>query len=122
LENWRLGNGDTALPDKENNITWYHENPSYADPHMSGFIFGGTIEGKGLVSQEHTTLQSARAATSQLISIYPLTTRNVTKNNWLSQLNKQVAKLNLLAGTNTFGTSAMVGPILASKLDIHSRR
>ncbi|HKB45473.1 MAG TPA: DUF5703 domain-containing protein [Chitinophagaceae bacterium] len=96
LENWRLGNGDTALPGKENKITWYHENPSYADPHIRGFIFGGTIEGKGLVNQDHVTLQSAKEGTSQLISIYPLTTRNVTKDNWLSQLNKQVAKLNLL--------------------------
>jgi len=96
LENWRLGTGDAILPDEENEITWYHENPFYADPHLRGFIFGGRIEGEGLVHHDSVTLQSARAGTSQLVSIYPLTTSEVTKDNWLSRLNKQVAKLGSL--------------------------
>ncbi|MEI9943420.1 MAG: DUF5703 domain-containing protein [Chitinophagaceae bacterium] len=96
LENWRMGSGDTTLTNKENKITWYHENPSNSDPHIRGFIFGGSIEGKGLVSQDNVTLESANAGTSQLISIYPLTTKNLTKENWLSRLNNQVIKLNQL--------------------------
>ena len=96
LENWRLGNGDTVLPDNEDKITWYHENASYADPHLQGFIFGGRIEGQGLVKKDSVTLQSTGTSTSQLISIYPLTTKGVVKDNWLSQLDKQVAKISLL--------------------------
>lgn len=93
LENWRLGNGDTALPGKENKITWYHENPSYADRHLQGFTFGGIIKGNGLVSLDDLTLQSAKATTSQLISIYPSTTKNLTSNQWLSGLNKEVERI-----------------------------
>ena len=68
LENWRLGNGDTALPGKENKITWYHENPPYADPHLRGFIFGGTIEGKGLANldQVHSSICPGRYFTINL--------------------------------------------------------
>ncbi|HTJ51111.1 MAG TPA: DUF5703 domain-containing protein [Cyclobacteriaceae bacterium] len=63
---------------------------------MRGFIFGGRIEGYGFVNQDSVTLQTSSAATSQVISIYPLTTRGITKDQWLSQLNKQVDKLSLL--------------------------
>jgi alpha-L-fucosidase 2 len=96
LDNWRIGKGDTILPGQANKITWYHQNPRYADPHLQGFIFGGTIKGKGLVSKDDTELQSGKPANTQLISIYPLTTKNRRQDQWLSQLDKQVTAADAL--------------------------
>jgi hypothetical protein len=97
LENWRLGHGDIALAEKDNRITWYHQNHEKSDPHLRGFIFGATITGQGLVrQQDNLTLQSARPQSSHVISIYPQTTRNMSPEQWLSQLNGGVKKIESL--------------------------
>jgi hypothetical protein len=92
LDNWRLGRGDTILAGLKNTITWYHQNPSYPDPHLQDFIFGAQVSGKGLVSKDDTTLQSKEAVNRQLISVYPLTVNKGNADQWLSRLNKQVAQ------------------------------
>jgi alpha-L-fucosidase 2 len=96
LDNWRAGNGDIILPNQENKISWYHQNPDYADPHLKGFVFGGAIKGKGLVAKDDTTLQTNTAVNTQLISVYPLTTKDLTADQWLTQLNKQTAQIEAL--------------------------
>src|SRR5258708_2614131 len=90
LDNWRVGKGDTILPKQVNKITWYHQNPDYADPHLHGFVFGGIIKGKGLASKDDTTLQTIKAVNSQLISIYPLTTKDLSPDQWLVKLNDKI--------------------------------
>jgi alpha-L-fucosidase 2 len=98
LDDWRVGDGDTILPNQNNRITWYHRNESDAEPHLANLMFGGVIKGDGLVSKDAATLQSDKKVTSQLFSIYPLTATTPTPAEWLAQLNHQIvgiSKLNL---------------------------
>lgn len=98
LDNWRLGQGegDTILPGKSNNITWYHRNAATADPHLAGRIFGAAMEGQNMVRKDLTTLQSTAAVTSSLISIYPLTTTEATPAAWQTSLQQQMTNLRRL--------------------------
>ena len=96
LSNWRLGNGDVMAKNQTNKITWYHANPTDSDPHIRGFTFGGMIKGNNLVTKDDTTLQSRTAAKTQLISVYPLTTKDQTADQWLTQVNKQAQQIDAL--------------------------
>jgi alpha-L-fucosidase 2 len=93
LDDWRIGNGDTILAKQANKITWYHQNPDDADAHLRRIIFGGVIKGKELYLKDDTTLQTHTAVTSQLISIYPLATKDVSARQWLSKVNKQATQI-----------------------------
>ncbi len=96
LDDWRISNGDTILTNQANKITWYHQNPDDADSHLRGIIFGGVIKGNQLVYKDDTTLQSHTAVTNQLISIYPLTTKDLSPGQWLSKVNKQATQIDEL--------------------------
>jgi alpha-L-fucosidase 2 len=96
LDDWRINNGDTILAKQANKIMWYHQNPDDADPHLRGIIFGGVIKGNQLVYKDDTTLKTRTAVTKQLISIYPLTTKDLSTRQWLSKVNKQAAQIDEL--------------------------
>jgi alpha-L-fucosidase 2 len=96
LDNWRLGKGDTVLPKQANEIAWYHQNPDYADRHLHGFVFGGIIKGKGLTSKDDTTLQTIKAVNDLLVSVYPLTTKNLTPDQWRGKLNGEITRIDAL--------------------------
>jgi len=96
LDDWRAADSDTILPGKENKISWYHQNPGDADPHLRGIIFGGTIQGKGLYNVDDTTLRSSKAVNTLLVSVYPLTLKGLSTKQWVSQLNKQVVQTEAL--------------------------
>jgi alpha-L-fucosidase 2 len=94
LNDWRLqGGGDTLISGK-NNITWYHRNPATPDKHVAGLTFGALIKGKGLVGKNDTTLLSG-AATSHVISVFPLTAQT-SLSEWRARLNKNIAAVNKL--------------------------
>jgi alpha-L-fucosidase 2 len=96
LDNWRVGKGDTILQKQTNKITWYYQNPNYANLHLHGFIFGGIITGKGLISKDDTTLQTIKAGNDQLVSVYPLTTKNLNPGQWRAKLNDGITRINAL--------------------------
>lgn len=96
LNDWRVGKGDTILQRQANKITWYHQNPDYADQHLQGFVFGASIKGKGLVSKDDTTLQTVKAVNNQLISVYPLTTKTLTPDQWHIKLNTEITNIDAL--------------------------
>ncbi|RVU00821.1 hypothetical protein EOD41_09290 [Mucilaginibacter limnophilus] len=89
VDNWRLGKGDTLLAKQANNITWYHRNRKSELTPLNNIIFGATVKGSGMVNRNDTTLQSAKPLTQQVISIYPLTTKTGTAQQFLSKLNSQ---------------------------------
>ncbi len=89
LNDWRTGNGDTFVHDKASSVTWYHQNPDYADPHLRNFVFGATIKGANMISKDDTTLQSGTKVKAQLISVYPLTTNNLNATQWLAAMKAQ---------------------------------
>jgi alpha-L-fucosidase 2 len=90
LDNWRIGRGDTVLSKPANRISWYHQNPDDADQHLHGIIFGGIIRGKGLTAKDDTTLETTKAVTDQLVSVYPFTTKNLTPDQWYAKLNRKI--------------------------------
>jgi len=96
LENWRAGLTDTVLNTQNNSIAWYHHNSPTADPHLANLTFGAVVKGKGFVSAGNETLRSAKATTSQLISIYPLTSVSGNGATWLAKLTPQVTKIERL--------------------------
>ncbi|HTD99891.1 MAG TPA: DUF5703 domain-containing protein [Mucilaginibacter sp.] len=96
LETWRAGITDTVLSDQKNRLAWYHHNSATADPHLANLTFGAVIKGNGLVNKDNETLQSAKKVTSQLISIYPLTSVSGSGVQWLSKLEPQVSRLEKL--------------------------
>jgi alpha-L-fucosidase 2 len=96
LENWRSGLTDTVLRNQKGRIAWYHHNAATADPHLANLTFGAIIKGKGLVNKDNATLQSGKAGTSQLISIYPLTSVAESGDQWLSKLQNKVNQIEKL--------------------------
>jgi len=101
LHDWRLnGLGDTVIGHSGNGIEWFHHNPSpgdprLANPHLAEIAFGAVIRGQGLNRKDDTTL----AGTTQLISIYPLTT---TGGDWAAASDRNVARLGRLDVEKTY--------------------
>ena len=96
LETWRTASAkDVILGGQTNRIAWYHRNGPEAEPHVANLTFGAVIKGDGLAGKDPTTLQAA-AATSQLVSIYPLTATTPTPEQWRSQLDGQITTLDAL--------------------------
>jgi alpha-L-fucosidase 2 len=93
LDDWRIGAGDTVLSRQASGLTWYHQNPGDADPHLRDIIFGGIIKGDQLIQKNDTTLQSPHAVTAQLISVFPLTTNDLSARKWLSKASKQAREI-----------------------------
>jgi alpha-L-fucosidase 2 len=96
LDNWRAGKTDTILSKQQGRIAWYHHNAATADPHLANLTFGAVLQGSNLINIEDTRLQSRRAVTSQLISIYPLTRVAKDGQTWLSQLEPQIKRVEKL--------------------------
>jgi alpha-L-fucosidase 2 len=96
LDDWRVAKGDTVLPKQANKITWYHQNPDYADPHLRDFVFGGIVKGKGLASKDDTTLQTIKAVNDLLVSVYPSSAKGLTAGQWRSRLNGNITRIDAL--------------------------
>jgi alpha-L-fucosidase 2 len=101
LENWRAGLTDTILKANKNLIAWYHHNNSSADTHLANITFGAIIKGNGLINKDDISLQSSKQVTSQLISIFPLTTVTGSEDHWLKKLEQQVVQIEKLKPEQT---------------------
>jgi alpha-L-fucosidase 2 len=97
LLDWRLSasNPDTVLKGQTNYIGWYHRNKASDNSHIAGWTFGAMIQGPGLTNTSFTNLAST-LVTNQLVSVYPLTTRTGTTNQWLTQLQSNVVQISAL--------------------------
>jgi len=102
FDNWRIGKGDTILQKQTNRITWYHQNPDYADQHLKDFVFGGTIKGAGLASRNDTTIETIKPVNDQLISIYPLTTKGLNPDQWQTRLKGNITRIDALPVEQTW--------------------
>ena len=106
LDDWRIAKPENKttekiLPDQANRIAWYHRNNVDGEPHVANLTFGAVIKGEGFTSQDPSTLQSAKA-TSQLISIYPLTSTTNTPEEWLTQLEQSITQIDALSLKQTW--------------------
>jgi alpha-L-fucosidase 2 len=100
LLDWRLGrlrrgraSSDAVLSGQTNYIGWFHRNKSSDDPHIANWTLGAIIQAAGMTNTSPDHLISA-PVTSQLISIYPLTTRTGTVGQWLDQLQSNISRIN----------------------------
>ncbi|HWW40936.1 DUF5703 domain-containing protein [Pedobacter sp.] len=98
LDNWRITkneriSADVIMKDQVNRIVWYHRNGENSDPEVLNRTFGAAIKGIGMTNSGPSVLKSTEPAKFHLISIYPLTVTTTTSDNWLSQLNDQVSRL-----------------------------
>jgi alpha-L-fucosidase 2 len=97
LNNWRAPSArDVMLASQTNRVAWYHRNPAAANSNVANLTFGAIIKGEGLVSQDDRTLTSSAPATSQLVSIYPLTAKTPSADQWLAQLEQKAAQIEKL--------------------------
>ena len=101
LEDWRTEkvgrlSPDTILADQKDQIVWYHHNGKDSESHVLDWTFGAVIKGDGLKSSDSKTLESAAPVSSQLISIYPLTTPASTPEAWVTKVEQQVTDLGAL--------------------------
>lgn len=98
LNNWRTArkNGvgvDVVMTTLTNAISWYHRNSAVANANIANLTFGAKIKGANLVTSNSTTLVSATPATSQMVSIYPLTTKITKVSEWVNQINNLEAQV-----------------------------
>jgi len=96
LENWRTStqNGVTAdviSSTETSNISWYHRNLT-SNINLKT-IFGAIIKGTDLVNKSSTVLESSVPSTSHLISIFPLTEKNVTPGQWANKLKDNINQI-----------------------------
>ncbi len=89
--------------EQPNLIAWYHRNPDgpKINPQVANLTFGALIKGEGLVNPGGTTMASSAPTTTQLISIYPLTAKTDTPEEWTAQLSRQVKEIDALSLENT---------------------
>ena len=98
---------DTVVDAGSERVVWYHRNVTsgwpitmkvqgleeLVDPSDDPLLhrtFGGAILGDGLVRRDATTLESARPAQRQAISIYALTRVPATEAEWLDRLGQLI--------------------------------
>ncbi len=97
LNNWRTpGAEDVTASGQTNRLLWYHRDSATADAHVANLTFGAAVAGPGLTNQGSSTLASAAPATYQLVSVYPLTAQTATTNQWVTQLNQNIAQISAL--------------------------
>src|SRR3569833_1435020 len=97
LLDWRLSaaNPDVALKGQTNYVAWDHRNRSSDNSHIANWTYGAMIQGAGMTNTTSTNLVSAPVM-NQLVSIYPLTTRTGTTNQWFTQLQSNVTQISAL--------------------------
>lgn len=98
LIDWRLDreNPDTVPQGQTDRILWFHRNSSHANPHVANLTFGAVIKGASLTNISFTNLVSSAPATRHLVSIYPLTAQTSTADEWRTQLETQISRIDAL--------------------------
>ena len=61
----------TVLQGQKDQVAWFHHNGRGSDPEVLNWTVGGIMKGDGLVNANAMTLESAQAAPTQVLSIYP---------------------------------------------------
>ena len=94
LLDWRLtaSNPDVVWKGQTNYVGWYHRNKASDNSNIANWTFGAIMQGAGLTNSSSTNLVSA-PVTNQLLSIYPLSTRTGTTNQWLTQLQSNITQI-----------------------------
>jgi len=96
LENWRTStqygvSADVISNSETNKISWYHRNLT-SNINLKN-IFGAVIKGTDLVNKSSTVLESSAPSTSHLVSIFPLTVKNVTSIQWANKLKDNINQI-----------------------------
>ena len=82
----------TILQGQKTEVAWFHRNGADSDPEVLNWTFGAVMKGRGFVNTNATTVQSASAATAQMLSIYPFSVSEPDANAWLPQAEKAASE------------------------------
>jgi alpha-L-fucosidase 2 len=92
---WYTATDSISLPSilqgQENRVGWFHRNGPGSDREVLNWTVGAVMKGDGFANVNTTTLESAKEATSQVLSIYPFSASD--PKDWLSQEEKGVAEI-----------------------------
>jgi alpha-L-fucosidase 2 len=91
-----LVSADVVSAPSNNQIVWYHRNEKTKNPNLVNRTFGAMIEGDGLINGEGNSLQTVSPGRDLRFSVSPLTAVTPTADDWLQQLNRQVAGIKSL--------------------------
>jgi len=101
---------DTVLPSEKDRIVWFHRNEKtvwamtmklqgleslmerFPDPLLHR-AFGAAIKGEGLVRVDSFTLKPEKPRRQYLVSIYPLTRQTETAEQWVRELDREIARV-----------------------------
>jgi len=82
----------TVLQGQKNEVAWFHRNGTGSDPEVLNWTVGAVMKGEGFANTNAMTLESAKGATSQVLSIYPYSASEPNANDWLPQAEKAAAE------------------------------
>jgi len=73
----------TVLQGQKGQVAWFHHNGLGSDPEVLNWTIGAIMKGDGFTSINATTLESAKARTTHVFSIYPFTESEPNPDDWL---------------------------------------
>ena len=82
----------TVLQGQKDQVAWFHHNGPGSDPEVLNWTVGAVMKGDGFVNANAMTIESARAAVTQVLSVYPFSASAPDPNDWLPQAEKAAAQ------------------------------
>lgn len=111
---------DMIIPRLDDRVVWYHRNErsiydntlshqgigplsrKYPDPLLKS-TFGGCIKGDGFRKIDETTLTTSMPDTSAAFSVYLMTQRTNTTDQWMDELQSQISGIDSVAVETAYG-------------------
>jgi alpha-L-fucosidase 2 len=90
----------SVLQGQTKQVGWFHRNGSGSDHEVLDWTVGAVMKGDGFENVNTTTLESAKEATSQVLSIYPFSASE--PNDWLSQAEKAASEIDEISLKKAF--------------------
>jgi hypothetical protein len=82
----------TVLQGQKDQVAWFHRNGPGSDREVLNWTVGAVMKGDGFVNTNAMTIESARAATTQVLSVYPFSASAPDPNDWLPQAEEAAAQ------------------------------
>ncbi len=102
MESWRTAptqwlGADTIVSGQKARVVWYYRGKNKDFPALVNRTIGAALKGEGFVSAGDMALQSAQPQAVHRVSVHPLTAQCATQEEWISQLDAQIAATDAFA-------------------------
>jgi alpha-L-fucosidase 2 len=82
----------TVVQGQKNEVAWFHHNGAGSDREVLNWTVGAVMKGEGFENTNAMTLESAKEANSQVLSIYPFSAAEPAPSEWLPQAERAAAE------------------------------